>query len=115
MKNNKHYIEWLACTAAGLLIIMAALVLKCQDNKINRLEDELYLKKQNEQRATDFYESTINIKTIQSKFNTLQEYAIMKDCAVSMNHTYHYTSDSVLGLKKQINTERMKSHVCKKT
>lgn len=103
MKHSKEfYIKWIIGTTAGLLIIVSSLLLRYQDNKIDELKDELYLKKQNEQRATDFYESTINIKTIQSEFNTLREYAIQKNCKVNMNHKYFYSNDGVLGLKHQI-------------
>lgn len=101
-KNKEFYIKWIIGTAAGLLLILSALILHHQNNEIEELKDELYLKKQNEQRATDYYESMINVKTIQSKFNTMNEYAILKDSIVHMNHTYYYSADSILGLKKQI-------------
>jgi hypothetical protein len=100
--SKEFYIKWIAGTAAGLLIIVSSLLINHQNNKIDKLEDELYLKTQNEQRASDYYSSTVNIKTIQTKFNTLNEYPILKDSTISMNHTYNYTSDSILGLKKQI-------------
>lgn len=100
--NKEFYIKWIIGTAAGLLIILSSLILCYQNNKIHELKDELYLKKQNEQRVSDHYSSTLNIKTIQTKFNTLNEYAILKDSTITMNHTYNYSADSILGLKKQI-------------
>lgn len=102
MKNNRHYINIIAGTTLGLLIILGALIFRVQDGRIEALKDELYLKKQNEQRASDYYESSLNIKTIQSEFNTLQEYAIQKGNKINMNHKYMYTSDGILGLKHEI-------------
>ena len=102
LRNNKEYMKLLIGTSFGLLVLLGGLTFKYQEGKIEALKDELYLKKQNEQRATDFYESTINIKTIQSEFNTLKEYAIQKNCKVNMNHRYNYAADGVLGLKHQI-------------
>lgn len=101
-RNREFYIKWIIGTTAGLLLILSALAIHHQNNEIEELKDELYLKKQNEQRATDYYESIINIKTIQTKFNTMAEYAVLKDSTVHMNHTYYYSADSILGLKKQI-------------
>lgn len=102
LRNNKYYIKIIMYSTLGLLIIATALggVAKYQSNKISDLEEQLYLKKQSEQRASDFYESTVNVKTIQSKFNTLQEYSIQKDNVISKDHTYYYSSDGNLGVKK---------------
>ena len=85
MKNNRYYINIITGTTLGLLIILGALMFKVQDGRIEALKDELYLKKQNKQRASDYYESSLNIKTIQSEFNTLQEYAIQKGNKINMN------------------------------
>ena len=102
MRYNRHYLKWIAGTLIGLMVITSALMMKYKTNKIEQLEDQLYLKQQNEQMATDFYESILNEKTIQSKFNTLQEYPVLKDCTVNMNHTYEYNSEGFLGFDKQI-------------
>lgn len=102
MKYNKYYLKWIAGTLAGLMIITAGLMMKYKTNKIEKLEDQLYVKQQNEQMATDYYESVLNEKTIQSKFNTLQEYPVLKDCTINMNHTYEYNSEGFLGFDKQI-------------
>ena len=101
-RNKEFYIKWIIGTAAGLLLILSALILHHQNNEIEELKDELYLKKQNEQRATDYYESTLNLKTIQSEFNTLKEYSVQKNCKINMNHKYNYTSEGRLGLKHEI-------------
>ena len=90
-------------TGAGLLIASIGLGgwSVHQSHKIDNLKDELYLKQQNEQRASDHYESILNVKTIQSKFNTMQEYAIQKNNVISKQHTYYYTADGSFGLKKE--------------
>ena len=72
-----------------------------QSHKIDGLKDELYLKQQSEQRASDHYESILNVKTIQSKFNTMQEYAVQKNNVISKNHTYYYTTHGSFGVKKE--------------
>lgn len=102
MRYNRHYLKWIAGTLIGLMVITSALMMKYKTNKIEQLEDQLYIKQQNEQMATDYYESVLNEKTIQSKFNTLQEYPVLKDCTINMNHTYEYNSEGFLGFDKQI-------------
>ena len=102
MRYNRHYLKWIAGTLIGLMVITSALMMKYKTNKIEKLEDQLYIKQQNEQMATDYYESVLNEKTIQSKFNTLQEYPVLKDCTINMNHTYEYNSEGFLGFDKQI-------------
>lgn len=103
MFRNRFYMKMLVASTIGLLIIASSLFMSSQSKKIDKLESELYLKKQNEQRASDFYQSTLNERTIQSKFNTLQEYPILKDCTVQMQHTYEYSKDGIAGVKKRMN------------
>lgn len=102
MKNN---MQTKIITGAGTSLIIASIGLGGwsvhQSHKIDDLKDELYLKQQNEQRASDHYESILNVKTIQSKFNTMQEYAIQKNNVISKQHTYYYTADGSFGLKKE--------------
>ncbi len=102
MKND---IRTMAVAGTGAGLIIASIGLGGwsihQSHKIGDLQDELYLKQQSEQRATDFYESTLNVKTIQSKFNTMQEYAVQKNNVVSKNHTYYYTTYGSFGIKKE--------------
>lgn len=102
MFKNKAYVKMLIGTTLGTLIIASCLSFKFQSNKIDKLEDELYLKQQNEQRTSDSYISILNEKTIQTKLNTLHEYPILKDCVVNMDHTYNYTSEGAMGIKKHI-------------
>ena len=92
----------LIAAGTGAVIISSGVLLKYQDNKINDLRDQLYLKQQNEQRAQDFYESTLNMKTIQSKFNVMKEYSVQKNCKINMDHKYNYSSDGAMGLKHKI-------------
>jgi hypothetical protein len=95
LKKNSAYIKLLIGTTIGTLIIASAIMVNFQNRKINKLEDELYLKQQNEQRTSDYYQSILNEKTIQTKFNTLQEYPILKDCTVQMEHTYEYSKEDI--------------------
>lgn len=103
MLRNKYLRRIILFTTTGLLILAMALggIIGHQNNKINDLKDQLYLKQQNEQRTCDHYESVINVKTIQSKFNTLQEYAVQKNNLINKNHTYYYTADGIIGLDKK--------------
>ena len=91
---------------AGASLVIASLGLGGwsvhQSHKIDGLKDQLYLKQQNEQRTSDHYESVLNVKTIQSKFNTLQEYAVQKNNVVIKNHTYYYTTYGNFGVKKEV-------------
>lgn len=100
--DNKDKAKIILAGTAGTLVISSAVIFNVQEKKIDSLKQELYLKQQNEQRATDFYESTLNIRTIQSEFNTMKEYSVQKNCRVNMNHKYHYSSDGMLGLKHEI-------------
>ena len=100
--DNKDKAKIILAGTAGTLVISSAVIFNVQEKKIDSLKQELYLKQQNEQRATDFYESTLNIKTIQSEFNTMREYSVHKNCKINMNHRYNYSSDGMLGLKHKI-------------
>ena len=101
--NNDIRTKAIAGTGAGLIIASLGIGgwSVHQSHKINDLQDQLYLKHQSEQRASDYYESVLNVKTIQSKFNTMQEYAIQKNNVVSKNHTYYYTTHGSWGIKKE--------------
>lgn len=101
LRNNKAYMRLIIGSAFGVIILLGGLIMQFQNNKIDQLKDELYLKKQNEQRATDYYESTINIKTIRSEFNTLRKYTVQRG-KVNMDHTYRYTTDGAFGVKKEV-------------
>lgn len=100
LRRNAAYIKLLIGSAIGVLIIASAMLFHHQNNKIGQLQDELYLKQQNEQRASDYYESILNVKTIEDRFNSLHEYAVLKDNTIDMKHTYDYTAEGRIGIKK---------------
>ena len=102
MFRNNAYMKILIGSVLGTLIIISSmLTFNYQSNKINELKEELYLKQQNEQRASDHYESVLNVKTIEDKLNSLHEYDVLKDCVIDMDHTYHYKADGRMGIRKQ--------------
>lgn len=90
---------------ASLLIvfsILGSLTFYTNHKKIERLEHQLELKQQIEsQKEVGYTHSTINIKTIKDELNKLQDYSILKDNKISMNHTYNYDKESFLGLHKK--------------
>lgn len=100
-KNNDFFKKVILTTTIGVLIIFSALMLHFQQQKINSLETDLYLKQQVEERATDTTISMVNVKTIQEKMNELKSYSVLKNSKVSMTHTYMYEEDAFLGLKKR--------------
>ena len=103
MFRNNAYMKMLISTTLGALIIVGSiLTFNFQNNKIQKLEDELYLKQQYEQRTSDYYESTLNEKTIENKFNALHEYDVLKDCTIDMDHKYDYTAEGRMGIKKHV-------------
>lgn len=99
--KNDAYLKLIIGTFVGLFIILSAIVMKGQEAKIEKLEDKLYLKQQNEEQATDFYTSQLNLKTIRTEFNELKDYTILHG-QVSQDHTYEYSADSILGMKKEV-------------
>ena len=102
LRRNAAYIKLLIGSTIGVLIIASAMMFHHQNNKIGQLQDELYLKQQNEQRASDYYESILNVKSIEDRFNSLHEYAVLKDCTIDMDHTYNYTAEGRMGIKKHV-------------
>lgn len=102
MFKNKAYMTMLISTTLGALIILSSMFMINQNRKIDKLEEELYLKQQNEQRASDYYESILNVKSIEDRFNSLHEYAVLKDCTIDMDHTYDYTAEGRMGIKKHV-------------
>lgn len=102
MFKNKAYMTMLISTTLGALIILSSMFMINQNRKIDKLEEELYLKQQSEQRAADYYESVLNIKTIENRFNSLHEYAVLKDNTIDMDHTYEYTTEGRMGIKKHV-------------
>ena len=100
MKNNPYF-KLIVSTVLGAFILISSCIMMGQQHKINTLEDNLYIKHQTEERATDFYSSTLNLKTIRTEFNELQDYTVLKG-TINQDHTYDYSADAILGLKKEI-------------
>ncbi len=98
---NKSYFKLIVSTVLGTFIILSSFVMFKQNTKIDDLKDQLYLKNQYEQRATDYYSSSLNLKTIRTEFNDLQRYTILRG-KISQSHTYEYSADSILGMKKEM-------------
>lgn len=100
MKNNPYF-KLIVSTVLGAFILINSCIMMGQQHRINTLEDDLYVKHQAEERATDFYSSTLNLKTIRTEFNELQDYTVLKG-TINQDHTYDYSADAMLGLKKEI-------------
>ena len=99
-KDNGFIIKVILGTSLGLVIIMACMLLS-NNNKIKQLEDDLYLKQQVEERATDETTSIINLKTVRENLNEIKSYSVLKNSRVTQTHTYKYEEDAWLGLKKK--------------
>ena len=99
-KNNGFITQIIVGTSLGLVIIMACMLLS-NNNKIKQLEDDLYLKQQVEERATDETTSIINLKTVKENLNEIKSYSILKNSRVTQTHTYKYEEDAWLGLKRK--------------
>ena len=87
-------------TTVGLLII-ASCLFTYQSKKINQLEHDLQVKVQSDERQSAHSYSILNVKTIEEKFNELGTYSVLKNSKVSMTHTYEYSEDAWLGLKRK--------------
>lgn len=105
MLRNKAYFTIITSTVIGTLIIASSMFMVHQRRTINELKEEVYLKRQNEDRASDSYKSVLNEREIRNKFNTLVEYPIMKGCTAEMSHNYNYTQEGRLGFKKHVNLD----------
>ena len=100
MKNNPYF-KLIVSTTLGAFILISVFVMAAQDAKIDNLKEQLYVKQQNEKRATDYYSSTINLKTIRTEFNELQHYTVLKG-SITQTHKYEYSADAILGIKKEM-------------
>ena len=100
--NNKDIAKVAVAATVGTVIIAETVMVNSLIKHNHKLEDDLYLKQQNEMKATDHYQSTLNIKTLQTKFNSLHEYPVLKDNEISMDHQYNYTEYGALGVQRKI-------------
>lgn len=87
-------------TVIGVMII-ASCMMTYQHKKISQLEEQVYLKQQVEDRATDYTVSILNSKTIEEKFNEVQMYPVLKNSTIRQTHTYEYDEEAFLGLHKK--------------
>ena len=80
MLKNKSYVKLLIASTFGVLIIAASMLVSIQGNKIEKLEDELYLKQQNEQRASDYYQSVLILVNLLLQPNYTNNIKLKYDC-----------------------------------
>lgn len=71
-----------------------------QNRKIKDLEEELYFKDKIEERAGDSITTKYDKDSIQTKFNSIQEYKIFSS-TISVKHKYELTEESILGFHKK--------------
>ena len=102
MKNLNPIFKYVIATTVGTLLIIGAFLIYGQQQRIDTLQYDLQVKQQTEQRASDYSETVLDIKTIENKFNELQEYPILKDSTIYMDHTYHYTDTGKFGFESVI-------------
>ena len=92
-----------------IVAIMMAFVLtigvfvgyKHQTNKINDLKKQLKLKQELDEQSRGYTESILDVKSIKGEFNKLNDYSILKNYKVTMEHTYDYIKDGALGMKRK--------------
>lgn len=86
---------------AGLLIALTVtLGFMYQHHKINSLEEDLYYKHRVEERATDYTVTKYDKQSIQTRFNSIQEYKIF-DSTISVKHSYNFEEDAIFGFHKR--------------
>ena len=83
--------------SVGLILIG---IFTYQYQKINKLEYDLNIKKQVEERATDYTETQIDKRTIEEEFNELQTYKVF-DGKINLKHTYNYDAEGILGIHRK--------------
>lgn len=101
MLNRRIKRKVLVKALAGAMIFITLLTgFKHQANKINQLEEDLYLKNRVEERGTDTVITQYDKDSIQRKFNTIQEYEVFNG-TISMKHTYNFEEEAILGFHKK--------------
>lgn len=83
--------------SVGLILIG---IFTYQYRKINKLEYDLNIKKQVEERATDYTETQMDKNTIEEKFNELQTYKVF-DGKINFKHVYNYDAEGILGIHRK--------------
>lgn len=74
---------------------------KHQTNKINDLKQQLEMKQELDEQSRGYTESILDIKSIKGEFNRLNDYSILKNYKITMEHTYDYIKDGALGMKRK--------------
>ena len=90
-----------AIMMAFVLAIGVLVGYKHQTNKINDLEQQLKLKQELDEQSRGYTESILDIKSIRGEFNKLNDYSILKNYKITMEHTYDYIKDGALGMKRK--------------
>ena len=90
-----------AIMMAFVLAIGVLIGYKHQTNKINDLKQQLKLKQELDEQSRGYTESILDIKSIKGEFNKLNDYPILKNYKITMEHTYDYMKDGVLGMKRK--------------
>ena len=86
---------------SGLLIFVTVLTgFAYQNHKIKELEEDLYFKHKIEERAGDNITTKYDKQSIQTKFNSIQEYKIFSS-TISVKHKYEMTEEAILGLHRK--------------
>ena len=90
-----------AVMMAFVLAIGVFVGYKHQTNKINDLKKQLELKQELDEQSRGYTESILDIKSIKGEFNKLNDYPILKNYKITMEHTYDYMKDGALGMKRK--------------
>lgn len=86
--------------SAVVIIVALTFGFGYQHNKIKTLEHDLYFKQRVEDRAGDTTATTYDRASIQTKFNSLQEYKIFGS-TISVKHTYEFDEEAFLGFHRR--------------
>lgn len=84
----------------GLAVVGGIMGFVHQQNKINDLQYQLNIKRQVEERASDYTISSYDTKNIEFKFNEIKEYKVMSS-TISMKHKYLYEDEAFLGFHRK--------------
>ena len=86
---------------SGLLIFVTVLTgFAFQNHKIKSLEEDLYFKHRVEERASDITITKYDKKSIQTKFNSIQEYKIFSSI-ISVKHRYDFEEEAIFGFHRR--------------
>lgn len=98
--KNKKVLKKVIASLLISLTLLGVFTMFIQSDKISELEHDLYVKEQIVERQSDYTESTMYSKSIETKFNELQEYKIF-DSTINFKHSYNFDEEFILGLHKK--------------